>query len=421
MTRTLTPSQVLAVDRLYEHDATILVAGTGEGKTVIALTSINELIENTVLRKVIVAAPAKVIEKMTWPNEAAKWDHLRKLRIVQLTGDATERTRRLLTTNGETHILMVSLNNLDWLLNQDHECDGIIIDELSKAAGKQTAGLKSKKKAGQLGWRVGMTATPVSQDFQKLYVMARIIDGGQSLGTNKQKFLGEYFYSDYMGYNWTLRDGADKRIMAKVKPLVHAIEDTKADKLPPIYHHEIRFDMPAATREVYNDMKKHMVAGDVEAANEAVKSGKLRQIASGFMYRTEDVHSAELLDTARYAAYQSWVDALMGRPGLVFYEYTYQENWGFVSRPDNVRFAQINSMSHGVDGLQHEFADVLFVQPVWSRDAAEQAVGRVWRTGQTKPVNVTTLICNDTLDDLVVERVEDRGVWMERFMEHLKG
>jgi hypothetical protein len=35
-------------------------------------------------------------------------------------------------------------------------------------------------------------------------------------------------------------------------------------------------------------MKKHMVAGDVEAANEAVKSGKLRQIASGFMYREDE-------------------------------------------------------------------------------------------------------------------------------------
>jgi hypothetical protein len=315
---------------------------------------------------------------------------------------------------------MVSLNNLDWLLNQAHECDGIIIDELSKAAGKQTAGLRSKKKAGQLAWRVGMTATPVSQDYQKLYGMCRIIDGGKCLGTNKQKYLNEYFYSDYLGFNLTLKNAAGAQIMGKVRSLVHLIADNKAQVLPPLSEGVVRFDMPAETREVYNEMKKHMVAGDVEAANEAVKSGKLRQIASGFMYRTEDDHSAKILDNARYDAMRAWVQTLGGRPGLIFYEFVQQAHWGDISNPANITFAQINSMSHGVDGLQHQFADVLFIQPIWSRDAAEQAVGRVWRTGQTQPVTVTTLVCDDTLDDLVMARVEDRADWMRLFTAHLK-
>jgi SNF2 family DNA or RNA helicase len=57
---------------------------------------------------------------------------------------------------------------------------------------------------------------------------------------------------------------------------------------------------------------------------------------------------------------------------------------------------------------------------MWSRDATEQAIGRVWRTGQTKEVNVTTLVCDDTLDDLVMQRVEDRGEWMKLFKKHLE-
>ena len=78
-------------------------------------------------------------------------------------------------------------------------------------------------------------------------------------------------------------------------------------------------------------------------------------------------------------------------------------------------------MSHGVDGLQHDYADVLFYHPIWSRDATEQAIGRVWRTGQEKEVNITTLVCEDSLDDLVVSRVEDRAEWMKLFISHLKG
>ena len=56
---------------------------------------------------------------------------------------------------------------------------------------------------------------------------------------------------------------------------------------------------------------------------------------------------------------------------------------------------------------------------MWSRDAMEQAEGRLWRTGATKPVNIYTLVCDNTLDDLVVNRVEDRGVWMKIFKKHL--
>lgn len=412
----LSEKQQAAVDRLYENYATVLIAPTGAGKTVICLTAVNELIAAGALKRAIVACPAKVVD--VWPKEAAKWAHLQELRVSPLKGSKGRRLSLLMDAWEQgSDVLVVSLNNLDWLLQQDHGADGIIIDELSKAAGKQTAKLKHKKYAANLNWRVGMTATPVSQDFEKLQKMTRIVDDGKALGRNHQRYLETYFYSDYMGYNWTLRDGAAEQIMAQVSPLIHAVEDTKEDELPPLTHETIRFKMPAETRETYDEMRRHMVVGEVEAANEAVKSGKLRQIASGFLYEDGEAH---YLDGARVNAAAKWCDSLAGKPGLIFYEYVEQGNRlsNFVGR--NIKLAQVQSMSHGVDGLQHDYADVLFYHPVWSRDAAEQAVGRVWRTGQTKPVTVTTLVCDDTLDDLVLSRVEDRGEFMKLFIKHLK-
>ena len=421
--KSLNTKQQTAISRLYSEDYTLLVAPTGAGKTVICLTAIKELIDAGVLNRVIVAAPAKVVENMVWTKERLKWDHLSGMRVLNITGDAKKRGSLLAYANTNDYdAIVISLNNLDWLLEQGHGkghgCDGIIIDELSKAAGKQTAGMRSKKKADCFKWRVGMTATPVSQNFEKLYSMCRILSP-KYLGTNKQKYLDQYFYSDYQGYNWTLRDGADELIAAKIAPLVHLVEDTKANDLPACREHVITFDMPDDTRVVYNDMKKHMIAGDVEAANEAVKSGKLRQIASGFMYEDDD--KVVYLDRSRVDAMRSWADALDGNTGIIFYEFVEQGKQLVLTTPDNVRCVQIQSMSHGVDGLQHEYADLLFLQPPWSRDNKEQAIGRVWRTGQTKEVNVTTLVCNDTLDELVMTRVEGRGEWMKLFKQHLKG
>ena len=93
------------------------------------------------------------------------------------------------------------------------------------------------------------------------------------------------------------------------------------------------------------------------------------------MYREDSIKVS--LDTARIEQLKDWVWSLEGRPGLVFYEYIEQSTW-FDDFDDDIRFAQIHSMSHGVDGLQYQFSDILFLQPIWSRDATEQAVGRVW-------------------------------------------
>lgn len=412
----LTETQTAAVDRLFEEDATLLVAGTGVGKTAIALTAIAELIEAKHLKSVIVVAPAKVVEQKVWGREAVKWEHLNHLRVVSLVGNAQER-EALIDESAEVHI--VSLNNLAWLLERGTKwADGVVVDELSKAAGKQARGLRGKKKAGHLIFRVGLTATPVAQDFLKLFDMARILDGGAALGTNKSVFTDAYFESDFMGYNITIRPGAAEMILHRMRGLVHVVDVDKADTLPPIKFKVLGFGMPAKTLEIYDEMKSELIVGDVVAANAAVMHGKLRQIASGFAY--DEVGEVVRYDTAREDALRKLL--LRCPPALVFYEYVEQGVQVERAIADTgSRAAQINSMSHGVDGLQHEFSHVVFYHPVWSRDAWEQAYGRVWRTGQTSPVTVTTLMCDASLDDVVVARVEGRGEWMELFTTHLQG
>ena len=435
----LDPTQQAAITHLYEHDASILVAPTGEGKTVICLTAVAELLSAKELKRVIVACPPKVLPR--WPEEQAKWKQLQGLNVTLLYGHPDKRKGRM-ELNPDAHVWVISLNNLEWLLNQNHGADGIIIDELSKAAGKQTQKLKNKKHSECFKWRVGMTATPVSQDFEKLQPMCRIIDNGVALGRNKQNYLEKYFISDYLGYNWELREGAAEQIMQRVAPMVFLIEDTKAQKLPALTEHILRFDMPLATREIYNKMKKDMVHGDVEAVNEAVKSGKLLQLASGFMYGKIEETGEEFIepyDEMRGFQLGAWAVRQYGRRAVIYYEF--EEHWQhiqdslchYVITQDNEQFkadhnfqflvAQINSLSHGVDGLQApevNCSTVMFYHPFWSRDATEQAYGRVWRRGQTQPVDVWTLVCNHTLDDVALMRVDDRGEYMKMFEAHLK-
>ena len=103
----------------------------------------------------------------------------------------------------------------------------------------------------------------------------------------------------------------------------------------------------------------------------------------------------------------------------VFHKYLSSSIEDFKKGKGIVLVAQINSLSHGIDGLQRVSNDALFYHPMWSRDSMEQAESRLWRTGATETVNITTLVCENTLDDLVINRVKDRAVWMKMFKKHL--
>jgi hypothetical protein len=427
----LTAEQQTAIDYIYERDASILVAPTGEGKSVICLTAIAARVADMPHCQTLIVCPPKVVP--VHKKEARKWEHLQHLKIVEVVGDPEER-QECLRGNADADAYVISLNNLEWLLDSGllpGAVNGVIIDELSTAAGKQTRKLRHKKWVNRITWRVGMTATPVSHDFRKVFNMARLVAGVKVFGNNEQAFLDQYFFPDFSGYKWTIRDGAAEIILDRLVPYVHLIEDRKAEKLPTLTERLARFDMPEDTRELYDEMAADLLLGGlgIEAANEAVKSGKLRQIGSGFIY--DESGEVQRVDTARQEAFLREIAG--PSPVLVFYEYEAQKAeilWAgesvafsmaeFDPKKHHVLAVQIRSLSHGVDGLQHLFHRVLFYMPVWSRDAYHQARDRVWRQGQKKPVDVVTLFCDDTLDDLVMTRVEERAQWMRIFTNYLK-
>lgn len=435
----LTAEQNKAIDFLIENDNSLLVAPTGEGKTVICLTAIEQLMgwskDSGRKFKCAIVCPPKVIKN--FQREIDKWEHLNHLNLVDLSGDEGPREKAL-AANPDADIYAVSLNSLGWLLDKNLPLQGVIIDELSKAAGKFTSKLRHRKNVEKIWWRVGMTATPVSENFEKIFNMTRLVAGTKVFGNNKQKFMHRYFYPDYNGHTWTLRDGAEEKILEKIRPYVHLIEDNKVKKLPPLYETFDRFEMPEDTRELYDEMALKMLVemqdgNYVEAANRAVVSGKLRQLASGFLYTAKGV--SERVDLERLAAFVGVIQENKASvPLLVYYEYVEQlEEIKSVMPLDKTAFsydefdpmihlhlvAQVSSMSHGVDGLQKIFQDIIFYQPIWSRDAYTQARDRVWRRGQEHPVKVRTLVCNNSLDEVVIDRVDEKGGWMELFEKHL--
>lgn len=440
----LSRDQHAAVNRLYDYDHTLLIAKMGSGKTVCTLQAVSELIQSAFLTRVLVIAPLKVCDNV-WAFEAAKWQQLRHLRVAVATGDAKKRKAAI---ESDSDVLVLNIENVPWFVDQykdGHGCDGLIVDELSKFKNVGGAGFKKlRRRLKDFKWRVGMTGTPVSEDWVGLYGQMMIVDGGKTFGTDKQRFLDTYFFpTDYQRRSWKLRGGTDKLIVAAMADLVYTMPDYR-DELPPIEYWTDFVQLPDAAREVYNELKREMLveleAGTIVASNEAVLTGKLAQAASGFVYDTATGEAHPLHDEKLRRA----VEIVEANQGPVLVAYWFQPDrdqlikalgapvyGGSKSKvktkqlEDDWNAGKLDAMlihprsgGHGLN-LPAGGCTLLWYGPQWSRDLWEQLNARLWRKGQTKKVTVIVIESENTIDQLITARVEGKGEFDKLLHAHL--
>ena len=125
----LTPEQNAAIDRLFEHDETLLIAGLGFGKAIVGLTAARDVLREGVCNRILVLAPLRTAQP-TWGSEPAKWEHLGELRVRIACG--SQKQRRFMC-EGPGNVIVTNFENLDWTLKHYGDTfDGLIIDEISK-------------------------------------------------------------------------------------------------------------------------------------------------------------------------------------------------------------------------------------------------------------------------------------------------
>ena len=105
--------QMEAITEQCSRNSSFLWAFTGDGKTVITLTSIKHLLDHGYLNSVLIVA-TKRITQMVWRQEAAKWFHTKDLRFVLLAGQ-TKRNRMRALAYGKGDIYLITYDLIPWL------------------------------------------------------------------------------------------------------------------------------------------------------------------------------------------------------------------------------------------------------------------------------------------------------------------
>jgi SNF2 family DNA or RNA helicase len=433
----LRPYQNEAADFLYERDRAMILAPVGAGKTAITLTAMQDMLADGVAKRFLVLAPKRVCTDV-WPVEQLKWAPDVPLAVA--VGTPKQRGAAL---RSDAQIVVSNYDNIATLPTASF--DAIVFDELTRLKNPSGARFKTLK-IDHINIRWGLTGSFTSNGLEDVFGQCKIVDQAL-LGRSKGAFMQQYFVLINKDFGeWAPRVGSLAKVMERIKPATYVLDagDYK-DKLPPLHVVEVRCDLN--DREPYEKMKKDFQALDVTAINAGVVTGKLQQMASGFVYDTrrtaseiagrfDSTQTAVWFSSHKFDRLEELLDENQHANTILVYQY--QEELAEIQRRfkvttlddvdaivrwnrGDVRLLAVHpkSAGHGLN-LQHGGCHMVFLSLPWSLELYEQTVGRLHRSGQSHAVWVYVMMTNKTIDEKIWGALHDKRAVSDIAMEELK-
>ena len=436
----LRPYQELAADFIYEHDRAMVLAPVGAGKTAITLTGMWEMLRDRHVKRFLVLAPKRVCTDV-WPAEQPKWAPFMSLAVAVGTPK-----QRLAALKSKAQVVVTNYDNIQWLAEQQLNFDGIVFDELTRLKNPSGTRFKSLLKVMEpMRVRWGLTGSFTSNGLEDVFGQCKIIDQNL-LGRSKGAFMQTYFVLMNPEFGeWMPRPHALSKVMQKIKPATYVLEpgDYK-DKLPPCHHVEMMCKMDLTP---YNKLKKDFVLDTITAINAGVVTGKLQQLASGFVYDTKTVASETpgkftvtqtpvWFSSHKFDRLEELLEENQHANTIIAYSYKEElaelkRRFSVTTLDDDDAIARWNagkvrilavhpkSAGHGLN-LQHGGQHMVFLSLPWSLELFEQTVGRLHRSGQRHDVWVYVLMTEKTVDEKIWAALHTKQAVSEIALEALK-
>lgn len=429
---------------LLANPASALFARPGSGKTVCVLRALCTLLQSKTVESALVLSPLSVIYTV-WAEEVRKWDFAKGLRIEILHGPKKEKALRR-----PADLYVMNYEGLPWLTRTKWNWPKMFVaDESVKLKHARTQRYRHvRAKLPEFDRRVLLSGQPSPNGLMDLWAQLYLLDHGERL----EPYLGRFrsrFFTEVGPHQWLPHPDAEKRIADLIGDICLYMDPAEYLELPPLVHTEIPVKIPPGARRAYRDLERafwvKLDAGDVTAANAAVLSGKLRQLAGGAVYLDGSLHAWEEIHSAKIEALVNRLEE-SGEPTLVAYEFNHEleriksemEHRGYVwrhlagtprQRQEAVRLwnaceldvllGHPASMGHGLN-LQTGGRRFVWFGPTWNFDHHDQAMSRIYRQGQQHRVFVDTLVVENSIEQAVVHALGRKSGSQERLLSALK-
>ena len=466
MNGTLHDYQEKAADFAITHPKCGLFLDLGLGKTLTTL-AVLERVYTQEPGHILVIAP-KSIAKATWSAEIEKWgiNIPYKSFIVNEKGKKLSKKKRLeayqeAVNNPVKTIYFINREMLcDLIENSPHNgrtiiwaFQTIVIDELQSFKSPDSKRFKALKAVMPAVNRfIGLTGTPTPNGIEDIWSQIYLMDGGERLGKNITAFRTAFMRPGYRNAqgiicSWNPAPGAEDIIYRLISDIVISMKNTQL-KLPPVafiddWVYMSDDEMKLYKQFVKNEVFKFAPNEIATAANAAVMSAKLQQLASGAIYTVDEknvstgdyhaVHSQKL-ERLRYIRensddnilisyfFKSDADMIMkyfsenNMPCELFDSSKADE---YIKRWNNneipTLLIQPSSAGFGLNFQYGGHTLVWYTLP-FNLENYLQTIGRVYRQGQDKTVYIHRIMTADTIDKQVLSALVEKDMEMKKLL-----
>lgn len=429
--------QIYAKDFMIRNPFCGLFLRMGLGKTSIVLEGLYELDPHD---HVLVIAP-KTIAISTWSAEIKKWNipFRTKSLIVNEKGKMlTKKKREQLYEETATEPPTLYFINRELTVNivtcfeKQHKpwpFKTIIVDESQSFKSYNSERFKALTKIRtQIQRMVLLTGSPTPKGLMDLWSQIYLLDMGYRLGPNITAYRNNFFYPtiyvDNHPVDWKPRPDATDIIYNKIQDIVISMKN-KQLKLPSITYNNVIGYMTDSELKKYKQFMKNQVLEitpdtKIKAANAAVLSAKLSQLASGAIYKETGSHDYYKFHTHKLDLCKYIID---NTDGPVIIAYHFQSDLEMLSNflsQENIDYTVFTGTPDMVEQWNKRQLPVILLQPAscgfglnlqeggetliwytmpWSLEQYEQTNARIYRQGQKNPVIIHHLMMAGTIDD----------------------
>lgn len=429
--------------------ATLLALEMGVGKTLVALMVLAAL----AARRVLICCPLRVVP--VWEQQIER--HLDLPLIVVSLDDSVgsvagkqklaEEKLKLAEVTGRPLVIIINYDSLwrspfaDWAEKQ--QWDLIIADEshrLKAPGGK--ASLAFKRLRAHARGRLALTGTPLPHSPLDAYAQFRFLNHtifGPSFAAFRQKYavMGGFQRKQVTGFQHL------DELEALMRTITFRVSKDVLD-LPPETHVTYQCELSAEAQRVYRDLEEDFVAevrnDRVTAANAMVKLLRLQQVAGGWVktddgqyHRVDSAKQKLLADTLEdmgpnepvvaFCRFHADLDAVHEAAKVAGYQ-----SLELSGRRDELKLwqdgqaqvlaVQISAGGVGVDLTRARYS--IYYSLSFSLGEYDQALSRVHRPGQTRPVEHIHLVARNTVDVKIMRALEKRAEVVSAILAELK-
>ena len=455
------PWQHQMIDHLLSHERCALWADLGMGKTSTTLIALDALKLAGETKKSLIIGPLRVARDV-WPDEVGRWAQLAGFNVQPIIGSLDE--RRAALRNDKADAYAVNYDNVPWLIETLGDAwpfDTVVADEARrlkghrlKQGGKRTEALSKIAFTKVRRWW-NLTGRPAPNGLVDLWGATYFLDQGFRLGRSFDAFQNRWFgfqrmqdavHSNQSHVQRVVFPHAQAEIQDLLRDICLTVDPKDWFKVDEPIHRVVSVKLPAKARRHYREMEKEMFTEleehEIESFGGAAKTMRCIQLTGGALYLDDTGTKWGVTHTEKIEALKSILNEASGSV-LVAYHFKHElarlkeafpEGADLATQAGMARFkageAEVGfghpaSMGHGVDGLQYVCNTAVFYTSSWDLDQRDQFIGRIGPTRQhqagfDRPVFLYSIIAEDTIDELVLERLESKRSVQEILLEAMK-